>query len=156
MTAAVTHHDDHHAKKLATLDAARMLEKKAARLRRENKIGEAIAGYEDARTLYADSGFAWESDVELRSEVQKAIARCDRIVQNLKHPKERRASATTDRPNCEHCGKPLRRYKIDGRTFKDGTPKEWGDYGDGRFCGLRCGWGWACNHVAVPKKGMKP
>ena len=57
------------------------------------------------------------------------------------------------------CDKPLRRYKQDGRTFNDGTPQEWGDYGDNRFCGLTCGWRWACRNAdmptTVPKKAKK-
>jgi hypothetical protein len=81
---------------------------------------------------------------------------CDAIVNNLKYPKEQRAAATTPRPNCLDCGKPLRRFKWDDRKFADGTPREWGDYGDNRFCGLRCGWSWACGHAAMPKKAKKP
>ena len=147
------YHADRHAKRLVTLDAARLMEKKARRFRREGKIALAIEAYEDARNLYSDTEFAWESGSDLRGDVQKAMSRCEKIAENLKRPKERRAAATTPRPNCDDCGKPLRRYKIDGRAFKDGTPMEWGDYGDGRFCGLRCGWRWACRHVAAPKKG---
>ncbi len=87
----------------------------------------------------------------------RAIRRCDAIVSNIRHPKEQRASATTPRPNCLDCGKPLRRFKQDGRTFADGTPREWGDYGDNRFCGLRCGWSWACSNSPLPttKKGKR-
>ena len=47
--------------------------------------------------------------------------------------------------------------KYDGQTFPSGTPREWGDYGDNRFCGLRCGWRWACRHTsASTQKKPKP
>ena len=47
------------------------------------------------------------------------------------------------RPLCQYCDKPLRRY---GRVKRERNPQRsaWGDYGDGLFCGLRCGYHWAC------------
>jgi hypothetical protein len=154
MTAAA---DEHRAQaleaRLSTLAEARSEEKKARRLRREGKSAEAIEAYYDARELYADTGFSFDStaDDELVDEVKRAISRCDAIVNNLKYPKEQRAAATTPRPNCLDCDKPLRRFKWDAKKFIDGTPREWGDYGDNRFCGLRCGWNWACAHAPMPK-----
>lgn len=50
-------------------------------------------------------------------------------------------------PTCQMCGKPLRRYKYrsDGPRPIVGTDrdKQWGDYGDNLFCGVRCGYQWA-------------
>jgi hypothetical protein len=115
----------------AKLAVAEAEEKRARRLRREGQREEAIEAYEHARELYADTGLQYHDD-----DVMSAIRRCDAIVSNIRHPKEKRPPATTPRPNCLGCGKPLRRYKRDGRTFSDGTPQEWGDYGDNRFCGL--------------------
>lgn len=89
----------------------------------------------------------------MADDVMSAIKRCDAIVNNIRYPKEKRPTAVTPRPNCLACEKPLRRYKQDGKTFADGTPREWGDYGDNRFCGLRCGWDWACSHASMPRKG---
>lgn len=49
----------------------------------------------------------------------------------------------TPKPTCRFCGKPLRRYKLrDVAEFK-ARGMEWGDYGDNKFCGLRCGYEWA-------------
>ncbi len=91
-------------------------------------------------------------------EVARRQPRCDAIISNIRYPKTKRPPATTPRPDCLGCGKPLRRYKRDGQAFDDGTPQEWGDYGDNRFCGLTCGWRWACRHAPMPKmqkgKGM--
>jgi hypothetical protein len=132
------------------LDKAEAEEKRARRLRHEGKAEEAIDAYESARDLYADTGLQYGDE-----DVMRAIKRCDAIVYNIRHPKEQRPAAITQRPNCLHCDKPLRRYKYDGKTFSDGTPREWGDYGDNRFCGLRCGWSWACAHAPMPKKGKR-
>lgn len=166
MTAAADEYEaKSHATRLATLATARAEEKKARRLRREGKNEEAIEAYDYARELYADTSFAFggalrrrdsRAEEELVDEVKRAISRCDSITSNLKHPKTQRAAATTPRPNCLDCGKPLRRFKWDDRAFADGTPREWGDYGDQRFCGLRCGWSWACAHAPMPKKAQKP
>lgn len=49
---------------------------------------------------------------------------------------------TKVKPRCLNCGKPLRRYRYRGDPGRPG--KEWGDYGDGHFCGLHCGYQWAC------------
>jgi hypothetical protein len=57
------------------------------------------------------------------------------------------------RPACRWCGKPLRRYRYRDREWAKG--KEWGDYGDGFFCGLRCAYGWAvktCQLLAQKSK----
>jgi hypothetical protein len=150
-TATNQDRQDRHDEKLAKLAAARAEEKEARRLRREGQDKEAIATYDHARDLYADSGFAFDTGTDMADDVMRAIKRCDTIVGNLRHPKDQRPAATTPRPNCLACDKPLRRYKIDGRTFDDGTPREWGDYGDQRFCGLRCGWRWACQNTTVPR-----
>ena len=146
-----------HATRLATLATARAEEKKARRLRREGKNEEAIEAYDYARELYADPSFAFDSraEEELVDEVKRAISRCDAITRNLRHPKTQRAARTKPRPNCLNCDKPLRRYKWEASAFDDGTPREWGDYGDNRFCGLRCGWRWACANTALPTKKKK-
>jgi hypothetical protein len=143
---------DRHAVSLGKLAAAKAEEKDARRLRREGRDEEAIESFDHARELYADSGLAFHErgESDLADAVKRAIARCDKIVSNIRHPKEQRAPATTPRPDCLACKKPLRRYKQDGRTFSDGTPQEWGDYGDNRFCGLTCGWRWACRHAPMP------
>ena len=145
--------DKEHAARLGRLTAAKAEEKDARRLRREGRDEEAITSYDHAADLYSDSDLAWDGhgESELAKEVRRAIERCKKIASNLRHPKETRAPATTPRPNCLACGKPLRRYKYDEKAFNDGTPREWGDYGDNRFCGLRCGWSWACRHAAMPK-----
>jgi hypothetical protein len=155
MTAAARPDDD-EAWRFAKLAAGKAEEKDARRLRREGRDEEAVASFERASDLYADSGlFLHEhGESELAAEVRKAIARCKKIVENIRSPKETRAAATTVRPDCLACGKPLRRYKWDDRKFSDGTPREWGDYGDNRFCGLRCGWNWACGHAPMPKTAM--
>lgn len=64
---------------------------------------------------------------------------------SFRSPKEQRTPATTPRPSCLACDKPLRRYKHDDRA------REWGDYGDNRFCGLTCGWKWACRRAPMPR-----
>ena len=48
---------------------------------------------------------------------------------------------TKQRPLCQYCDRPLRRYR-----WRVDYPERstWGDYGDGFFCGLRCGYRWAC------------
>lgn len=144
--------DARHAANLATLAAAKAAEKEGRRLRREERDEEAIAAYDRARDLYVDSSLAFHDRGEsaLADEVKRAIDRCGKIVSNIRHPKTRRPSANTPRPNCLGCGKPLRRYKYDDRAYSDGTPREWGDYGDNRFCGLRCGWTWACRRAPMP------
>lgn len=154
----MTESDTRHTASLGKLAAAKAEEKEARRLRREGRDVEAIESYEHARHLYADSGLAFHDrgESDLADDVKRAIARCDKIVSNIRHPKTQRPAATTPRPACLACGKPLRRYKRDGQTFKDGTPQEWGDYGDNRFCGLTCGWRWACrNAPMVALKGKK-
>jgi len=134
-----------------TLEAARTKEKEARRLRAAGSAQEALEAYEHARELYADSGLQYSRDSTMADDVMGAIRRCDAIVSNIRRPKEKRAPAATPRPNCLECEKPLRRYKWDAKAFTDGTPREWGDYGDNRFCGLRCGWNWACSHSPMPK-----
>lgn len=134
-----------------TLEAARAKEKEARRLRATASAQDALEAYEHARELYADSGLQYSRDSALADDVMGAIRRCDAIISNIRHPKEKRAPAVTPRPHCLECDKPLRRYKWDARAFSDGTPREWGDYGDNRFCGLRCGWNWACSHAPMPK-----
>lgn len=162
MTAAVN--DDkntRHAANLTKLTAGKAEEKEGRRLRREGRDEEAIETYYRARDLYADSGLAFHDhgESELADEVKRAIERCGKIASNIRYPKAKRAAATTPRPNCLACDKPLQRYSQDGRTFDDGTPQEWGNYGDNRFCGLTCGWRWACRNsslpTTVPKKAQK-
>lgn len=160
MTSIATKDDKEarHAVSLGKRAAAKAEEKEARRLRREGRDVEAIESYDHARDLYADSGLAFHDrgESDLADEVKRAIERCNKIAGNIRHPKEQRPPATTPRPNCLACDKPLRRYKWDGRMFDDGTPQEWGDYGDQRFCGLTCGWRWACRHAPMPKrKGPK-
>lgn len=161
MTAAIGKEEDKDTAqvvRLGRLAAARADEKEARRLRREGRDEEAIEAYDRASELYDDSGLAWDGhgESELANEVRRSIERCKKSVSNIRHPKEQRAPATTPRPNCLHCGKPLRRYKYDAAPFNDGTPREWGDYADNRFCGLRCGWNWACRHAPMPNaKGKK-
>jgi hypothetical protein len=142
-----------HAARLGKLAAARAEEKEARRLRREGRDEEAIASYDHARDLYVDTDLAFHErgESKLADEVRHAIARCNAIVSNIRHPKTKRPPATTPRPNCLACDKPLRRYKYDDAAFSDGTPREWGDYGDNRFCGLRCGWNWACRNTTLHK-----
>lgn len=152
--------EDAHARSLGKLAAARADEKEARRLRREGRDEEAIEMYDRARDLYVDSGLAFEyADEALADEVKRSIERCRKIIDNLRHPKEVRPPASTPRPNCLACNKPLPRFRFDGKAFDDGTPREWGAYGDNRFCTLTCGWRWACGHAPMPKasasKGKK-
>ena len=142
--------DARHTQNLATLAAAKAQEKEARHLR-SAASAEASAAYDCARDLYVDSGLAFHGlgESELADSVRRSIERCGKIASNIRHPKAQRQSAVTARPDCLSCGKPLRRYKQDGRTFSDGTPREWGDYGDNRFCGLRCGWSWACGSAPM-------
>lgn len=137
---------------LGKLKAAQAEEKDARRLRREGRDVEAIESYDHARELYVDSDLAFHDrgESDLAKEVQRSIDRCRAIVSNIRHPKPRRAPATTTRPNCLACSKPLPRFKYDGKAFDSGTPREWGAYGDNRFCGLTCGWKWACRHAPMP------
>lgn len=152
MTASATDRDAkaRHTASLGKLAAARAEEKEARRLRREGRDEEAIEWYERARELYAATDLQYDDD-----DVMRAIKRCDATVRNIRHPKENRPPATTQRPNCLSCGKPLPRFKFDGKTFDDGTPREWGAYGDNRFCTLTCGWRWACGHAPMPKLTKK-
>lgn len=129
------------------LETAKAEEKRARRLRSDGSVAAAIEAYGQARELYAETGLQYGDD-----DVMRAIKRCDAIVSNLKHPKEKRSPAITQRPNCLDCGKPLPRFKFDGKTYDDGTPREWGAYGDNRFCTLTCGWRWACAHSLIPRK----
>lgn len=48
------------------------------------------------------------------------------------------------RPLCVNCGKPLRSCK-----HRDAYPQlsPFGDYGDGHFCGLNCGYRWAVMYL---------
>lgn len=148
MTAAALDKDKdaRHTASLGKLAAAKAEEKEARRLRREGRDEEAIESYERARELYADTDLQYNDD-----DVMRAIKRCAAIVSNIRHPKETRPPAITPRPNCLGCDKPLPRFKFDGKTFDDGTPREWGAYGDNRFCTLTCGWRWACSHAPMPK-----
>ena len=133
----------------ALLANAKTAEKAAASLRREGNVEQAIEAYKNVRELYAETGLQYRNDDA--DGVMRAIKRCDTIISHLKHPKAQRPMAITPRPSCLACGKPLPRFKLDGETFDDGTPREWGAYGDNRFCGLTCGWRWACKHAPMPK-----
>jgi hypothetical protein len=152
VTASATDKETRYAGSLAKLAAGRAEEKEARRLRREGRDEEAIEAYDRARDLYANTDFAYQhrTDSDEADETLRAIQRCDSIVRNIRHPKAQRTPAITPRPHCLACEKPLRRYTRDGQTFNDGTPREWGDYGDNRFCGLRCGWIWACRNSSLP------
>lgn len=44
------------------------------------------------------------------------------------------------RPRCAYCGNELRLFKFRGAKGREG--KVYGDYGEGLFCGLRCGYGY--------------
>lgn len=46
-------------------------------------------------------------------------------------------------PLCINCGKKLRRCNL--RHYM--PDKQWGDYGDGHFCGLRCGYKWSLMYM---------
>jgi len=128
------------------LTRAKAEEKHARQLRREGNVDAAIDAYKSARDLYAATGLQYSDD-----NVMRAIRRCDAIVSNLRHPKTKRPPATTPRPNCLACRKPLPHFKLDGKTFSDGTPREWGAYGDNHFCTLTCSWRWACQHAPMPE-----
>lgn len=132
---------------LGKLAAAKDEEREGRRLRRAGRDEEAVDVYERARELYASTGLQYSDD-----DVMRAIKRCDAIVSNIRHPKIKRSPATTPRPHCLGCDKPLPRFKFDGKSFDDGTPREWGAYGDNRFCTLTCGWRWACRHAPLSKK----
>ena len=134
-----------------SLEAARAKERDARKLRAAGRDTEAVDAYTEARWLYADSGLQYSRDSTLADDVMGAIRRCDAIVSNIRHPKEKRPAATTPRPDCLTCDKPLPRFKFDGKTFDDGMPREWGSYGDNRFCTLTCGWRWACQHAPMPR-----
>lgn len=153
-----TDSESRHAENLSKLTAARTAEKTARRLRRDGRSAEAIEAFEGARDLYVDSGLAFHEhgESELADQVKRAIERCRQIATNIRYPKAKRAAAITPRPDCLACGKSLRRYSRDGQTFDDGTPQEWGDYGDNRFCGLTCGWRWACRHAPIPQRAPMP
>ncbi len=140
-------------KQLDTLAEAKRAEKEAQALRRAGRDTEAVAMYTHARELYAETDLALD-DNPLADDVLRAIKRCDKTGYNIRHPQAVRPSAITPRPNCLCCHKPLPRFKFDGKTFADGTPREWGAYGDNRFCTLTCGWQWACEHS--PMRGRAP
>ena len=45
--------------------------------------------------------------------------------------------------SCLWCGRKLRAYRYRDAEHNKGKGKEKGDYGDGHFCGLRCGYQFA-------------
>ncbi len=45
---------------------------------------------------------------------------------------------------CVNCGNKLRRCKL--REYR--SDLQWGDYGDGHVCGLRCGYNWAMLYLS--------
>lgn len=49
--------------------------------------------------------------------------------------------ATNEKGTCCWCGRKLRRQRF--------GKKDWGDYGDGFFCGLRCGYQFAVMHAEL-------
>lgn len=54
----------------------------------------------------------------------------------------------TERPTCKWCGRRLRPKMVQdwpvGQLEATNRRQEgWGGYGDGLFCGLRCGYQWA-------------
>lgn len=51
------------------------------------------------------------------------------------------------KPACLHCGKTLRKYPY--RKLEWAKGREWGDYGDGAFCGLRCGYAYGVEAARV-------
>jgi hypothetical protein len=137
------------ARKLASdarLAAAQAAEHAAKKLRRDGELEEAAEAFDAAAQLYVDADIPTEAN-------SRNVKRCRQMASNLRYPRKQRAVATTPRPNCLTCKKPLRRFTLDGRTFADGTPREWGNYGDHRFCGLTCGWRWACaNSIRTQEK----
>jgi len=48
-------------------------------------------------------------------------------------------------PLCINCGKKLRRCKM--REYL--PDRQWGDYGDGHLCGLRCAYAWAVMYLKL-------
>jgi hypothetical protein len=53
------------------------------------------------------------------------------------------------KPRCRQCLKPLRRYRWRKEEWAKRAGYEWGDYGDGVFCGLRCGYRFACQAAGI-------
>ena len=54
-------------------------------------------------------------------------------------------------PLCRVCGRRLRRFGK-GRATPEARARvssDFGDYGDGEFCGLRCGYVYACGRLRV-------
>lgn len=49
-----------------------------------------------------------------------------------------------NRPTCRSCGKPLRLFRWRAMEWAKERGLWWGDYGEGLFCGLRCGYRYAC------------
>lgn len=137
----------------ACLARAVKLEREAERVCRRDSGAEGPApeAYDAAAAAYVDSGLAFHGRGEsaLAAEVCRAIKRCRAIAGNLRHPKAKRPAPALPPCKCESCGRKLRRYRFDGQLWRNGKPKVWGDYGDNRFCGLSCGWRWACAHVAT-------
>lgn len=59
---------------------------------------------------------------------------------------KRLANVKLEHPLCRYCSKPLRRHRWrDNPAWKNSKTQNtgWGDYGDGLFCGHRCGYNWA-------------
>lgn len=81
----------------------------------------------------------------------------------MRNPKRSYSHHTADRPKCLQCKRLLRRYRR--RGWKGHEDMEWGDYGDGFFCNLRCARRWAVVimrliedgriKVVVTKKGKR-
>ena len=55
-------------------------------------------------------------------------------------------------PACMSCGKPLRRFRWRDEAWAHGM--EWGNKGDGFFCGRTCGYAFAVVMVSQMKQGI--
>ena len=53
---------------------------------------------------------------------------------------------------CLWCGRKLRAYRWRHKDYAKAQGKEWGDYGDGHFCGLRCGYQFAVRLADLGKR----
>ena len=62
------------------------------------------------------------------------------------------------RPKCLYCDKPLRAFPHRDEEWNSAR-SPYGDYGDGLFCGLTCGWSWAVSvaprYFALSDKGAR-
>lgn len=57
--------------------------------------------------------------------------------------------------SCLWCGRKLRAYRYRGTDHAKEAGLEKGDYGDGHFCGLRCGYQFAVRLADLGKRLVK-